>query len=219
MRPVKPGKKEMVVTGETLTYSQTPQTDAEGQTALRQFHTKVDMGAGRDNAGGAGSIPGVIEYRSSAGDLAHAARTSCAGCRFNDVKAWHQFLAMATGPGSRPEDRQTIEGMKGRIMRAGYGVMHENGELDIEATVLHHGICRVLSDIIEGFVGRDPMHWPVVVWREATCPSYVQAGQHRMDITTPAQPYGLYKPIDADAVKIGAQRYDTILNAAAGKIR
>jgi len=215
---MKPVKKEMMVTGQTIQFSQKPQTDAEGQVALRQFHTRVDAGAGKDGAQGAlGQIPGIVEYTAMAGDMANAARTACAGCRHFDVKAWHRFLAQATGPLSKAEDRETITAMKGRIMMAGYGVMDAKDEIDIEATVMRHGICRVLSDIIEGWVGRDPMHWPVVCWRESACPNYVQAGANKMDITTPAQPFGLFKPIDLDAQKIGAQRYDAILNDAAGK--
>lgn len=216
---MKPVKKELVVTGQSLQFTNKPQTDAEGQTAVRQFHTQVGAGAGPNNQGELGAIPGVIEYSTPAGEMAQAARTACAACRHFDVRAWHKFLALSTGPLSKAEDRETITAMKGRIMMAGYGVTDDAGELDIEATMMRHGICRVLSDVIEGFVGRDPMHWPVVCWREATCPSYVQAGSHRMDVTTPAQPYGLFKPVDLDAQKIGAQRYDQILNDASGKLR
>ncbi len=212
-----PKKKDLVVTGQTIQFSNTPQTDAEGQVAVRQFHTQATAGAGQNNRGEFGGLPAIIEYKAMAGEMAQGARTACAGCRHMDVKAWHRFLARATGPLSKAEDRETITAMKGRIMMAGYGVMDANDEIDIEATVMRHGICRVLSDIIEGFVGKDPMHWPVVVWREATCPSYVQAGPHRAEITTPEAPYGLFKAIDLDAEKIGAARYDAILNDAGGK--
>lgn len=219
VKPPPPEKKEMPVVGQTLQFSNIPDTDVEGQIAKRQFHTKVNAGSGPQVSGSFGTLPGIVEYTTPVGEMAQAARTSCAGCKHFDVKAWHQFLALATGPLSKAEDRETITAMEGRIMMAGYGVMGADNELDIKATVLRHGICRVLSDIIEGWIGRDPMHWPVVCWRESTCPNYVQAGQHRMDITTPAEPYGLFKPIDTDAVKIGAKRYDDIFRDASSGLK
>ncbi len=214
---MKPVKKDMKVVGQSIQFSQTPQTDAEGQHVKRQFHTQVEAGAGRENQGGFGALPGIVEYNTTAGEMAQGARTACAGCRHFDVRAWHKFLSLATGPASKAEDRETINAMKGRIMMAGYGVLDAKGEVDIDATVMLHGICRVLSDIVEGFVGRDPMHWPVISWRESSCPTYVQAGPHRTEVVTPAAPYGFFKPVDLDAQKIGAQRYDQILNDASRK--
>ncbi len=79
------------------------------------------------------------------------------------------------------------------------------------------GICRVLSDWVEGIVGRNPMHWPVVPDQHATCPTYVAVPGARMEVVTPTQPLGLFKPKDYDAKKIGAKRYDSVLQAADGK--
>lgn len=218
-------KKEMVVTGDSLTFSNAPQTDAEGQVAVRRFTTNVPAGAqGQGGVGAAidgqlGSMPGIVEYRSNVGDMANAVRTACIACRHFDRRAWHKFLSAATGPASSAENRATIHGMKGRIAMAGYGVRFDNGELDVDATVLRHGICHVLSDWVEGAVGRDPMHWPVVPDSDATCPTYVAAGPHRMEVTTPAQPFGLFQPKDLDAKNIGAARYDAVLFDAANKSR
>jgi hypothetical protein len=216
---MKPVKKGLVVTGQSLTFSQQPQVDAEGQTALRRFETRVGAGHGAVNDGGLGSIPGIIEYQTTAGAMANGVRTACAACKHFDQKAWHQFLAVSTGPGSKAEDRETINGMRARLMMAGYGPEDDKGELDVEAALASFGICRVLSDWIEGALKvRDPIHWPVVVGRDATCPTYVQAREHRMEVTTPAAPFGLYAPRDLDAKKIGAARYDAVLQGASGKI-
>lgn len=216
MKPVK--KKDLVVTGQSLRFSQTPQVDAEGQVAVQRFETKAGVGYGATNSGGLGELPATIEYKTPAGQLANAVKTACAGCRHFDVKSWHRYHAAATGPASKVEDRQTIQAMRSRIMMAGYGVMMEDkDEVDLDATMAQHGICRVLSDVVEGWVKKDPMHWPVICWRESTCPTYVAAGAHRMEITTPAQPLGLFKPLDLDAQKIGAKRYDAVLHGAERK--
>ncbi len=216
MKPVKP---EMIITGRETKFSATPQVDVEGQTAAIEYKTNVAAGRGglgqaQRASGGEGNIPGVVQYTTNVGDMANGARTSCAGCAHFDVKAWRQFLSAATGPASSAESRQTIQTMKSRIMMAGYGYEGSDGELDIEATIAAHGICRVLSDWVEGSVGRNPIYWPVVPWREATCPSSCNAGAHNLAVVTPNEPFGLFKPKDLDAKKMGAHRYDAVLHAA-----
>jgi hypothetical protein len=220
---MKPIKKELYVTGQALKFSRRPQVEPEAQAAVREF--RVEAPAGYQGAGGGpagvvnqqGTIPAVVQYGSTAGEMAQARRTSCAGCKHFDVAAWRKFVAVSTGPLARAEDKQTIQTMRARIMMAGYGYVDNNGELDVEATLMAHGICRVLSDWAEGVVGRDPMHWPIVPWREATCPPSCHAGAAKLDVVTPAQPLGLFVPKDFDAEKIGAKRYDEVLRAAQGK--
>lgn len=211
-------KPEVFIHGVKTEISQTPQTDAEGQVIRQQVHANVPAGpgsAGKVNA--IGSIPSVIEYKTQAGEMANAMRTSCHVCKHFDVKAWREFVAAATGPASRAEDRQTIEKLKERLLADNIGVFGLDGAFDLEATLMSFGICRVLSDWVEGIVGRNPMHWPVVPDQHATCPTYVAVPGARMEVVTVAQPLGLFKPRDLDAKKIGAKRYDDVLHAAEGK--
>jgi len=217
MKPVKP---ELIVTGHTLAYSQQPGVDAEEQTAVQRYRTQAPAGPGQAGVVNAqGSIPAIIEYKTTAGVLANVVKSSCAGCARHDVKAWRQFVAAATGPASSAESRQTIQTLRGRIMVDGVGFFDDAGEIDIERTLMSFGICRVLSDWVEGAVGRDPMHWPVVTSRDATCPTYVAAGTARMEVVTAAEPLGLFKARDLEARKIGAEQYDNVLFDAAGKSR
>lgn len=217
-------KPELQITGQTLEYSRIPETDAEGQIARRRFHTPIaagNQGLGGGESGLAnqmGSIPGVIEYSSTAGEMANAARTACVACKHFDQKAWQKFQAAAMGPASSAESRQTIKTMKDRLLLAGKGFVDDaTGEVHIDEYVATFGICRILSDWIEGSVGRHPIHWPVVTEPTANCPSKVQAEGHVMDVVTPAEPYGFFKPKDLDAKTIGAQRYDQVLFGAQGK--
>jgi hypothetical protein len=210
---------DLKITQQSTTFTAQPQTDVEGQTAKISYRAPIQVGAQNGGAGAAisgvqGNIPGVIEYTAGVGDMANAARTACAACAHFDVRAWRQFVSAATGPASSAESRQTINTMRSRIMMAGFGYEDNNGEVDIERTLMAHGICRPLSDWVEGSVGRDPVFWPVVPWREATCPNTCHAGPHTLQVVTPAEPFGLYKPKDLEAKQIGANRYDNLLRAA-----
>lgn len=209
-------KKEMQIVGEQAHISNTPQTDAEGQTIIREFHaqaptTMQGSGPGAAVSGNVGNLPTLIQYSAAAGEMANAARTACVACKHFDNKAWLRFISNAEGPASSAESRQTLQTMRERIKRAGYGFQNKDGSHDVEATLQAHGICRVLSDWVEAATGRDPIFWPVVPWREANCPNICRAGPHELNVTTPAEPFGLFSPIDTDAQKIGANRYDTIL--------
>lgn len=214
--------KKLFITGQSVHVSQTPQVDPEGQTVMRQYATRAEAtprGPGGQVAGSAmGSIPASVQYSAKAGEMAQAARTACAGCAHFDVKAWREFLVKATGPASTPEWRETIRTMEGRIMMAGYGYAGDNSndEDGVQKTLYNHGICRVLSDWVESQAGRDPMWWPVVPWREASCPTVCRAGAGKpeLPVVTAQQPYGFFKPKDLDAQKAGALRYDAVMQAA-----
>lgn len=217
MKPVRP---DLIVKGNSLDFSHVPQVDAEGQVARKRIYTEAPAGPQGGVPGQHGQLPAVIEYTGMAGELANAVKTACAGCANHDVKAWRQFVAAATGPASSAEDRQTIQTLRGRLLMEGRGIFDANDELDVEATLNSLGICRVLSDWVEGAMGlRHPAHWPVVTEREATCPTYVAVPGARMEVTTPAQPLGLFKARDGDARKIGDMRRDAVLWDAAGKVR
>lgn len=216
-------KKGMVVTGNQIGFTQTPGVDAEGQQAVNRFAARIPVAP---NLAGAqsgvpqfGTMPGVIDYTTGAGAMARGARTACAGCRWHDVRAWNKFLSDADNPGSTAEARETMRTMRARIMMAGYGYTGDNDELDIERTMRAHGICRPMSDAVEGATGRDPFFWPVVTWREACCPETVRAGQGKpnIQVATDDRPYGFFAPKSLDDQKIGAQRYDAVLHAAQGK--
>lgn len=216
-----------VITGQTLDFTKTPQTDPEGETAVRQFTTTAPAGpqaAGGGAAGQAGqtgSIPAIFEYRANVLDLAQAESSKCISCRHWDHKAFLAFVARSTGPLSSAEDRQTIETYKAKIKIDNLGRVGDTVEQTLTRDI---GLCHVLSDWVEGVAGKNPIYWPFTPMRDATCPTYVAAVSQsgdpaRMELVTPMQPHGLFKPRDLDAKKINAGRYDAILYDAAGRAR
>lgn len=216
MKPVKP---ELIITGQQTKFSATPQVDAEGQTAAIEYGTRVSAGRGglaqaQTGMGQEGQIPGVIQYQTNVGDMANGARASCAACKNHDVRAWNQYVDRATGPLSTAEERQEIDTAKRRIAIAEFGYQNKDGSVDLEATLRAFGICRPLNDWVEGAIGKNPIHWPVFTWRDTGCPRTCHAGPHTLNVVTPEQPLGLFRPKDLDAKKIGAGRYDTVLHAA-----
>lgn len=218
--------KKLFLTGQSLQMTNDPAFAPEQQRVVRQYNTRAEAtprggDGGMAQGGPLGTIPAAVQYTTSAGEMAQGARTSCGSCKHFDVKAWREFLIKATGPASTPEWRATIRTMEARIAMAGYGYAADNDHAEdgVQKTLYNHGICRVLSDWVESQAGRDPNWWPVVPWREASCPTVCRAGagKPQLQVVTAQQPYGLYKPRDLDAQKAGAARYDAMMHAAAGK--
>lgn len=204
---------DLKITGEQIHIGNQPQVDPEGQTVVREFRgtaptTMQSGGANAAVSGGLRDTPLVVQYSGKAGEMANAARTACAGCRHWDHRAWLQFLSRAEGPASSAESRQTVATTRARIATA---IGPEPKA--VEHALRSQGICRVLSDWIESVAGRDPMFWPAHSWPNATCPNIVRAGAHELNIVTPAEPFGLFSPVDIDAEKHGTNRYDAILKA------
>lgn len=218
-------KQGLKITGNQIQFSATPGVDPEGQQAVNRFSARVPAapnlaGAQSGNAQ-FGTLPGVIEYSTGAGQMANGARSACAGCKHHDVRAWNKFLSDATNPGSTPEMRATIHTLRARIMMSGAGFMDANDELDVDATLKAFGICRPMNDLVEGSAGRDPVFWPVATWREACCPGTVKMGPGKPEfqVVTAERPLGFFTPKSLDDQKIGAQRYDAVLRAAQGTKR
>ncbi len=209
---------ELRISSKSIEFSRAPQVDAEGQAARVNYGTRVAGGMNQLNQGELGSIPGVIQYDTTAGALADGARTACGVCKHWDSVAWLRMVRDADSPLATAEDRQTITQARTRLMKA-YGVEQA------EEALRQFGICKVMSEIIHGWVGKDPIHWPAVVKNDANCPEYVSAGlsplgiPNRVQIVTPAAPFGLFKPKDLDATTIGDKRRDEVLFSAAGKVR
>lgn len=217
MNPLRP---ELLIKGETTQISQTPETDAEGQFVKRVVHAQAPIGPGAAGVvNPIGQLPTLLEYKTQVGEHANALKTNCASCRHWDQKAWRKFVEASTGPASTVEDRQTIQTLRGRLFTDGKGYADANGNLDVEATLYSFGVCRVLSDWMEGVVGRNPIYWPVNPAPDATCPTDIQAPGARMPIVTAAQPFGLFRARDQDAVKTGDAKRDALLFAAQGKTR
>lgn len=198
--------KEMEIVGERLIFGDAPQVDPEGQKVVKEFRARAPaamQGAPSPSAavqGGVGDLPAVIQYTGTAGEMANAVRTACAGCKHWDNRALLQFISNAEGPASTAESRETALNMRKRAQMAG---------LDLT----DFGVCRVLSDWVESIGGRDPFFWPSVSWRGATCPNICQVREHTLNVVTPADPFGFFTPVDTDAEKIGANRYDVLLKA------
>lgn len=215
--------KEMKVLGQSLRFSKAPNVEPEAQATVREFSVRAPAGFQQGNAGGGGlanqlgTLPATLQYGSTAGEMANARRGACAACKHFDVKAWRKYLSDATNPASTPEMRQTIATFKARIAMAGYGYEKPDGSIDLDGTLAAHGICRVLSDWVESHTGKDPVFWPVVPWREATCPPTCRAGPNELTVVTPEKPLGFYVPVDLDAAKLGGKRYDEVMRLAQGK--
>lgn len=219
-KPAAPAVKppELKITGKRILFTQAPQVDAEGQNAQIAFQTRVGAGMGQHNDGSAGSLPGQIVYDANVNDLAHGARTACAACKHWDSVTWLKMVRDADGPLASKEDKWTITQARTRLIKA-FGVE------DAEEALHQFGICKVMTEIIHGWVGKDPLHYPAATKNDANCPTYVSAGMsplgipNRVELVTPAAPNGLFKPRDLDAVTIGDKRRDGILFDAAGKTR
>lgn len=173
---MKPIKKELFVTGQQLRFSRTPQVDPEGQAAVREFRVEAPAGYQSQNQGAAGlanqqgTIPAIIQYGTTAGELAQGRRSACQACKHWDNAAWQKFITASTGPLARAEDKQTLESLRNTLTLRGIQYAHPNGKpMTLDEIVAAHGICRVLSDWVEGVVGRDPLHWPVVPGPDANC--------------------------------------------------
>lgn len=215
MKPVKP---ELLIKKEILDFSHAPGLEPEEQTARHRFVTEAPLGPQGTGAIN-GRIPAVVEYSTQAGQLADAVQSNCGACKNHDRKAWRQYVSRMTGPASSAEDRQTIQTLRSRIMMNGVGVFVED-ELDVEATLANYfGICQPLSEWTKGIVGENPIHWPVATTRDAACPSTITVEGRSMQIVTPAEPLGLFRPKDLDATKLSAARRDVVLFDAAGRPR
>ncbi len=213
---------ELKITGEKIHIGNAPQVDPEGQTMVREFTATAPthmQGGGGPNAAVHGQLrdtPLVVQYSGKAGEMANAARTSCAGCKHWDHRAWLQFLSRAEGPASSAESRQTVATTRARIATA---IGPEPKA--VEHALRSQGICRVLSDWIESIAGRDPMFWPAHSWPNATCPNTVNAGPNAppLNVVTPAEPLGFFSPVDMDSERHGTNRYDAILKTVQGQNR
>lgn len=207
----------VAVVGSTVQISNVAQVDPEGQQIRRTFSAPVAIGPGQGGVvNSIGSIAGKFEYDVNALDLANVSKSSCAGCKHWSQRAFRKMVSDWTGPASTAVQRQTIQGYKDKILKDQIGYLGETVEQTLHSSF---GICGVLSEWVIGAVGKHEGYWPVTPMRDATCPTYVQAGTARMDVVTPAQPLGLFKPLDYDAKAIGASRYDQVLYSAANKIK
>lgn len=220
---MKPIKKELLVTSQSLKFSQRPQTDAEGQAAVREF--RIDAPAGYQQSGGAGAadqqgtIPALVQYHSTAGEMALGRRSACVGCAHWDNAQLRKLIALADGPDASATNRQVVEDMREILKRKGAGYITADGRVEgvDETLATSFGVCRVASDWVESVAGR-VLGWPVVTQAEAACPpNGFVAGDKRLDTISPTKPLGFFVPKDLDSEKIGAKRYDEVLRAAQGK--
>lgn len=214
-------KKDVQITGQRLMFSSAPKVEPEQQAAVREFSVAAPAGFQQSGEAGAsntqGNIPTIVRYESTAGEMAQARMSACTACKHWDNRALQKYVALSTGPLATPEQKQTIQTMKARIMLKGSGYMKDDGSLDVDGTLASFGICRVLSEWVKGVVGEDPMYWPIVTQPEANCPPSCHAKASALQVVTDAQPLGLFVPKDLDAKKVGAKRYDEVLRLAQGK--
>lgn len=221
---MKPIKKELYVSSQQLRFHHKPQTAPEAQAVVREFKLDAPAGYQQQNAGALGvgnqqgTIPAIVQYGTTAGEVAQARRGACVACSHFDNKAWRRMVDISTGPLATAEDKQTVETLRQRIAVMGVGYLGTpEGRAQIDEFMNSLGICRVLSDWVEGVVGKNPMFWPIVPAPDACCPTNCHAGSAKLDVVTPAAPMGFFKPKDLDAVKVGDKRYDEVLRLAEGK--
>lgn len=210
---------DLKITGKRITFTQHEATDAEGQACAVDYETQVDAGpGGAGTVQRQGQLPGIVRYETTAGALADGSKTACGVCSHWDQKAWTKMVRDADSPLATAEDRQTITQARTRLIKA-FGVEQA------EEALRQFGICKVMTEIIHGWVKRDPIHYPAVTFQSANCPTYVSAGlsplgiPNRIELVTPASPHGLFKARDVESQVIGDKRRDTVLYDAAGKMR
>ncbi len=218
-------RPDLFIAQQKVEFSQTPQTDAEAQVVRRTVIARAPAGFG--GAGGptnpnGSTLPALMEYTNNVGETADALKSSCQQCRHWDNKAWRKYVEASTGPASTARSRLTIDTLRLKIKTEERGYVDAQGQLDIEATLMSFGICHPLSDWTKGAMkAENPMHWPVAPMPESRCPSNIQVpgqgGPARLQIVTPSQPMGLFKPRDLDARKSGDAKRDALLFAVQGK--
>lgn len=84
MKPFRSQQKGMKVTGSSIQFSATPGVAPEGQQAVNRISARVpaapNLAGAQSGVAQYGTLPGIIEYSTGAGQMATGARTACAAC-------------------------------------------------------------------------------------------------------------------------------------------
>lgn len=171
------------------------------------------MGSDPRNVSFAGpslTVRGVVSVDMVAGEVADALRKRCADCRHYDRKAWmHLYRQWRVGS---YEEQQKLNALRATASSVGdedYRQKHmdaEQGEVDVEHAIQDMGICHALTDYWSKILGRNE---EMLFAPECGCP----------DEFGPDNTYlgRLFMPRDGGAAKRGAQQYDKVMQAAAGR--
>lgn len=186
--------------------------EAEEQPVMNVIATTAQ--ATLRNAGVVGSLPTQIVAHSQASEMASAKGRQCYGCKWWAHHQWLRAVNDAEGPAGTHEDRQTINDVRAALLGGGGAKLaneyqdQDEGGVEVEAALHAMGICHALTEHerkVDPAMG--PKEW-VVTFPTASCP---------LSVVTPTQPYGFFKPRDAEAERMMGANRDAVLFQAAGK--
>lgn len=186
--------------------------EAEEQPVVNVIETVAP--ATMRNGGVVGALPTQIVAHAQASELAAAKGRQCYGCRWWHHEQWLQSVRDAEGPLGTHEDRQAINDVRAALLGGGGAKLsteypdRDEGGPDVEVALHAMGICGALTEherAVDPEMG--PKEW-VVTFPTASCP---------LSVVTPTQPYGFFKPRDAEADRMMGANRDAVLFRAAGK--
>lgn len=177
------------------------------------LHTGTTIQLGTDprkvNVSDGIQIPGLVTVDAVAGDIADAARNRCADCAHFDRAAWITlYKKWRVGTYTEQQQLNALRETADRVNDEDYRDKHtdQDGDLDTEHAIQALGVCHALTDYWSKFKGE-----PDYQLFDPACSCPDQFG-----------PDGAYlgacfKPRDIVAKRKGAQGYDKVMQAAAGR--
>lgn len=181
------------------------------QQPTRILHqTQMDMSLKNSGAAGAagkvGTIPLIVTHDAPAGEMAQEMAARCIRCKWFRQKAWQGLVAECDFPTAPLMKRQAINEVRSALLLTRNAAIIDqgeaNGDFDVEHVMrAHMGLCEALSSVKKDYV---------VVHQDGCCPEEAKV--------PPNPTQGFFKPRDSEARKEAMAAYDSVLQAANGKI-
>jgi hypothetical protein len=184
------------------------QIDPEEHLAERSIGLEAPMTLGGVEVG---TLPGSIDFQTTAGSFAQGVRDRCELCKHWSVDRW-RAVRRGLEFGNRLDHRQMVNEMRYNLEIYLEGGDRDKfsdaqtGELDIEAALDSMGLCAALTEV---FSRADGEVSPWATFSAAGCPSF--EGPHGEDLLKN------FVPRDAEAYKAACKSYDNVMRMAQGK--
>lgn len=153
------------------------------------------------------NIPVEVTRFLSAADFANAQGRMCGNCKHMDRAMWIRTVRRIESSGSQ-EELQGLNDMRAEILAKSATPEiiamqnDDDDDIDLEHILKSMGFCHALEEHYKD--GHEVMVFPT-----SSCP---------LDVVTPTEPHGFFKPVDRTAEKASSRNRDTIMKRATGKI-
>lgn len=189
-------------TGEKAEPEQQP-TRILHQTSME---TSLNVNGAAGQAGKVGTIPLIVTHDAPAGEMAQEMYARCSRCKWFRQKAWQALVAKCDFPTAPLMERQAINEVRSALLLTRNAAIYDqgevNGDFDVEHVLrTHMGLCEPLSSLKKDYV---------VVHQDGCCPEEVKR--------PPNPPQGFFKARDSEARREATAAYDSVMQAANGKI-